>query len=333
MGRGPTKEYYKEINKNFIKGTLTCLRPEIIKSKINTEFPIILNIEPTNNCNARCYYCPRTMNAKAKKSSYLDFNDFKRIVNQASNNRLLMLNLHKDGEPLLHKELPSMVCYAKNKIPKTVLHLNTNGILINTTVGRGIIENGIDDITISVDAAKKATYLRLKKIKGLDILENNIKEVIEYRNKINGKTRIRVKIMEFDGIEKDEIEAFHEKWKGVADEIQVTGVHSWSGAIKNIAITDEQADKRYPCALLWYMLAINSNGEVSVCNVDWDYSGVVGNIHTQSIKDIWNGERIKKIRSAQLRGIWDSPQVCKECVVWVSVGNMWEYLDLRKEFI
>ena len=139
--------------------------------------------------------------------------------------------------------------------------------------------------------------------------------------------------MEFSEIEPDEIKLFHEKWQDIADEVQVTGIHSWSGAIEDITVTDEQTDERYPCALLWYMLAINSNGKVSVCNVDWNYSGVVGNIHEQNIKDIWNGERIKTVRKAQLKGVWDHPQVCKECVVWVSVGNMRDYLSSLKGFI
>ena len=57
MGRGPTKEYHKNMNPAYIKGTLTCLNPEYIKNNINTNFPLVLNIEPTNNCNLDCYLC------------------------------------------------------------------------------------------------------------------------------------------------------------------------------------------------------------------------------------------------------------------------------------
>ena len=119
----------------------------------------------------------------------------------------------------------------------------------------------------------------------------------------------------------------------VADEVQVTGTHNWSGAIDEIEVTDEQTPDRYPCVLLWYMLAVNSNGEVSTCSVDWNYSGSVGNVHEQSLKEIWNGDRIREIRRNQLNGIWNDPDVCDECVVWVSVGDMWEYLKTRKEFL
>ncbi len=270
---------------------------------------------------------------KSQGKHYLSLEDFKKIIDQVGNNKLIMLNLHKDGEPLLHKKLPEMVGYAKEKDAAHIIHLNTNGILLNTAAGKGIIEQGIDDITVSIDAAHEETYQRLKRIKGLSKLEDNVKRILEYRDKLNGSTTIRVKIMEFEGIEQDEISVFHDRWQGIADEVQVTGAHSWSGAIENIGITDEQSEVRYPCALLWYMLAVNSNGKVSVCNVDWDYSGVVGNVYEQSIKEIWNSAALRNIRKAHLDGIWSTPPVCKDCVVWVSVGDMKEFLLGRREFI
>ncbi len=333
MGRGQTKKYYQAMNEYYVEGTLTCLKPDVIKRKISTEFPLVLNIEPTNDCNANCYYCTHLKTVKAQGRNFLDIVVFKKIIDQISPNKLIMLNLHKDGEPLLHKDLPEMVAYAKENDVAHVIHLNTNGVLINTKTGRGIIEAGIDDITISVDASSEKTYQKFKRIKGLAKLEKNIIEALNFRDKIDSRTKIRVKIMEFDGIDTEEIETFKEKWDNIADEIQVTGVHDWSGAIKNFRITDEQSFERYPCALFWYMLAINSNGKVSVCNVDWDYSGVVGDIHNQTIKEIWNGENIKRIRRAHLGGIWNCPEVCGKCVVWVSVGNVWKYLKTREEFV
>ena len=142
-----------------------------------------------------------------------------------------------------------------------------------------------------------------------------------------------VKIMEFDLVTPFEIKAFHDRWEGIADQVQVTGVHDWSGAINDLTITDETSSVRFPCALLWYALAINSNGKVSICNVDWDYSGEVGDIHINSINKIWNDAPIKKIRKAHLESRWDYVPVCNSCVVWTSVGNIKPYLLTRQEFI
>ena len=53
MGRGPSNQYHEPINEAYVEGSLTCLKPETIKRLINTDFPLVLNIEPTNACNLR----------------------------------------------------------------------------------------------------------------------------------------------------------------------------------------------------------------------------------------------------------------------------------------
>lgn len=333
MGRGPTAEYHQVMNENYVEGTLTCLRKEVIRERISTDFPLVINIEPTNDCNSRCFYCPRRKMIRKQGVHYIDFERYKGIIDQIKNRKLIMLNLHKDGEPLLHKNLPDMVEYARRKEAAQVIHLNTNGTLIFTDIGKGIVERNIDDITVSIDAAYESTYKRLKGLSGLSRLEDNVKRIIDYRDRIDSRTRIRVKIMEFGEVTGEEISLFHDKWQGVADEVQVTGVHSWSGAIKNVTVTDERSDCRYPCGLLWYMLAVNSNGKVSVCNVDWDYSGVVGDIASSDIADIWNGPAMKAVRRAHLSGVWSHPNVCQDCVVWVSVGDMGDEFRMRADFL
>ena len=334
MGRGQSIQYHKPIHEDYVDGSLTCLKPEIIKKHINNHFPLVLNIEPTNACNLSCTFCPREKTVQQQGTNYLSMKTFKKIIDEINeDNRLIMLNLHKDGEPLLNKELPEMVAYAKEKNIAKVIHLNTNGTLLNTPRGKQLLEAGIDDITISIDAAFAETYQKLKQRRGFNVLNDNIQSFIEYRDKIGAITTIRVKIMEFNQINDDEIEAFHDRWEGIADQVQVTGVHDWNGAINNLTVTDETSPYRYPCALLWYALAINSNGDVSTCNVDWNYSGVVGNIHKKCLRSIWQDLPIRKIRQAHLNSQWNYVPVCNKCVVWVSVGDMKEYLETRLEFI
>ncbi len=334
MGRGAYKQYHKLLNENYVEGTLTCLNPETIIKRCKADFPLVLNVEPTNACNLRCTCCPREKTVLHQGVNYLPIETFKKIIDEAAQyGRLIMLNLHKDGEPLLHKQLPDMVAYAKKRNVSDLIHLNTNGTLLNSLIGKRLLEVGIDDITISIDAAYPETYSNLKQSQNFDQLTKGIESFIEYRNKIGASTTIRVKIMELDQITIEEIEAFHGRWEGLADEVQVTGVHNWSGAISNLTVTDETTPNRYPCGLLWYALAVNSNGDVSVCNVDWDYSGVVGNVYKKSLHNIWTDIPMRKIRRAHLSSQWNCISVCNQCVVWVSVGNLKDYFETRLDFI
>jgi len=332
MGRGPTKKYHKVLNKDYVEGTLTCLKPSTIKRNISIDFPNVLNIEPTNRCDLKCVYCPR--DRASKGIGLMDWGLYTRIIDEASlYKRLIMLNFHKDGESFLHPRFIDMVRYAKKKDVATTIHINTNALSWTDEVIDEILYSGIDDITVSLDAAWPETY---KKHKGADCLlkaEKNVRLFLEKRRKRGlGRPFIRAKIMEFEEVSKEEIGNFFDKWNGIADFVQVSGIHNWSGAIKDIKITDESSSLRYPCVIMWYALVINWNGEATVCSVDWNTEIKVGNVNNTSIHEIWNSDDIKSARRSQINREYFKYNVCKDCVVWVSIGDLTDWLSKKKEF-
>jgi spore coat polysaccharide biosynthesis protein SpsF len=331
MGRGPTKKYHKKMIDGYVNGTLTCLKDTVIKRESNTDFPLVLNIEPTNDCNLRCYVCPRR--DSGREVGYITMDLFKKIVDEAAQyKKLRMLNLHKDGESLLHPQLGEMIRYARKKDISQVIHLNTNGTLLTARKAAEIIDSGLDDLTISLDALTEKTYKKIKGSGGFYALEKKIVQLFELRDKMGSKTPfIRVKIMEF-GDTVDEIKGFVRKWTPVADQVQVTGVHSWSGAIESLGVTDEHPPERYPCSLMWFMLAVNWNGPVSICSVDWNLTTVVGDIRENTLHEIWNGDRMKAARLSHLEGRWGYLPVCKECIVWGSGPDITEWARSKREF-
>lgn len=332
MGRGPTKKYHKEMMEGYIKGTLTCLSASFIKSNINMDFPLVLNIEPTNECNLRCYLCPRL---KSKRDvGYMNFRLFTEIINECKQYRKLkMINFHKDGESLLHPKIFDMIRYAADSRVAQVLHINTNAVELDKKSAEAFVLSGIDDVTMSVDAARRETFSKLKGFDLLETVESNIRYILEFKRKKHFKKPfIRVKIMEFDKLSREEINEFIVRWRNIADDVQVTGVHNWSGAIKGLKVTDEIKPKRIPCVLLWYLLAINWDGKVSACNVDWNLSAVVGDMKDDSLHDIWNGEPIKRLRKAELWNNHDEAEVCRKCVVWASGDDLSDYFHQRSEF-
>ena len=117
------------------------------------------------------------------------------------------------------------------------------------------------------------------------------------------------------------------------DEVQVTGIHNWSGAIKNIEVTDEVSDIRTPCILLWYALVINWTGEVSICSVDWNSSALVGDVKQNSINEIWKSNILREVRRAELEGRHDFFKVCERCINWVAEEDLTDYFRERKEFL
>jgi len=332
MGRGPDSSHFRVLHEDFVQGTLTCLKQSTIKQEVNTDFPLILNIEPTNRCNLRCVYCPRT---KAKKGiGDMHWELYTKIIDEASHYKpLIMLNFHKDGESFLHPRFLDMIKYARDKKVAKTIHLNTNAICWSENVIAGILKSGLDDITVSLDAARPETYKRHKGFNYLEKVEKNVKLFFKMREQLGtAKPFVKVKMMDFDEIPPGEIDEFYKKWENIADLVQITGIHNWSGAISGLKVTDETSQVRYPCVIMWYSLVVNWNGEVTVCSVDWDTEINVGDANRQTLHEIWNGSKIRDARSSQIEGEYGKYAVCKDCVVWVSIGDLTDWLKKETQF-
>lgn len=333
MGRGPTKEYYKKLHEDYVEGSLTCLKPSVIKQKLNIDYPLIMNIEPTNYCNLKCYYCPRERADKG--NGFISWDLYKKIIDELkeANHQLIMLHLFKDGESFLHPDFFKMIRYAKdNNIAKTV-RLNSNAVGWKDEFIDQIINSGLDDMTISIDAALPETYNRDKGHDRLRQVENNVKKLIQSRNELGkNKPFIRVKAMEFDNLDKSELQLFIDQWTGLADEVQITGIHNWSGEINDLKNTDEKSEQRFPCAIMWYSLVVNWNGKVTVCSVDWNTEIEVGDLNHQSLHEIYSGDKVKAARKTHIEKKYTNFNVCKECNVWVSVGDMSNWFVDKKDY-
>ena len=79
--------------------------------------------------------------------------------------------LHGVGEPMLVKDLPRMIRHLKDR--GTYVLFNTNGTLLQQKKFQGLIDCGLDELRVSLDAADRATYL---KVRGKDFFQRIVRE-------------------------------------------------------------------------------------------------------------------------------------------------------------
>lgn len=297
------------------------IRNMIEKRQISMEFPASLFIEPTNLCNLKCSMCPQSleglMEGQGQKieRGLMDFDLYKGIIDESLKfGKRTTIFFHKDGEPLLHPRLPEMIEYAVSRKAAYQTHLSTNAMLLNQKTRDSLLKSGIDSIIINIDAATEETYIKIKKVPGLDKVEENIKDFVETKKKLGlNKPLIRVKLI---AVEENlgEVEAFKKKWNKLADEVVISREFSWPGFMQKKKDAPEYgSDERYPCISLWLALAINWDGTVSVCCIDFYHRGILGNLRESTINKIWKGEKLKGIRVAHLDGKFKSVPVCSDC--------------------
>jgi MoaA/NifB/PqqE/SkfB family radical SAM enzyme len=135
--------------------------------------PICVYLETTNRCNLLCTTCPRTYE-ELEPPADMSWDLFRRIVDQLP--RIERAVLHGIGEPMLVKNLPRMVRYLKDR--GTYVLFNTNGTVLNEKNGRALIDAGLDELRVSLDAASAQSY---QAIRGKNYFNRILKNVRAFR--------------------------------------------------------------------------------------------------------------------------------------------------------
>src|SRR5438270_11118847 len=131
--------------------------------------PVCLYLETTNRCNLLCTTCPRTY-VELEPPADMSWELFTSIVDQVPN--LQRAVLHGVGEPMLVKNLPKMVRYLKDR--GTYVLFNTNGTVLNQRNGRALIDAGLDELRVSLDASTAKSF---KAIRGKNYFERILRNV------------------------------------------------------------------------------------------------------------------------------------------------------------
>ncbi len=60
-------------------------------------------------------------------------------------------------------------------------------------------------------------------------------------------------------------------------------------------------------------MVVDWNGDVVLCCDDWNHSTILGNLKNQTIEEIWNGEKLRAIRQAHIKGEFYRVPLCAGC--------------------
>ena len=134
--------------------------------------PVCLYLEVTNRCNLLCETCPRTFE-DLEPPADMSWELFTSIIDQVPN--IARVVMHGVGEPMLVKNLPQMIRYLKARGIYTLF--NTNGTLLTPRKQRELIETGLDELRVSVDAADAQTFLA---VRGKDMFNRIVRNISSF---------------------------------------------------------------------------------------------------------------------------------------------------------
>ena len=137
-----------------------------------------LRMAVNEQCNLRCIYCmPEEGVPFLQKGQLLSTDEIKRLLNVTSELGVSKIRF-TGGEPLLRKDIPLLVEYAKNLTDVNYVHLTTNGILIHQYLDE--LENaGLSGINISLDTLRRDRFQSITRRSGMEQVIENIHLVIK----------------------------------------------------------------------------------------------------------------------------------------------------------
>ena len=131
--------------------------------------PVCLYLEVTNRCNLLCTTCPRTFE-DLEPPTDMSWELFTSIVGQVPD--LSRAVLHGVGEPMMVRDLPRMVRHLRDRGVHVLF--NTNGTLLDEKHGRELIDAGLSELRVSLDAAEPRTF---QLVRGVDAFEKIVANV------------------------------------------------------------------------------------------------------------------------------------------------------------
>lgn len=286
------------------------------KKRIVGDFPLHLDFDITRKCNLRCPMCDRTILLERGEwiNGEMDFKLAKKVIGEGSKNGLHAIKLSYLGEPLLYKNLPKLVKYAKDKGVIDVM-FNTNGTLLTETMSEKLIDAGLDKIFISFDSPIKERYESVRVGAKFDEVIENVKSLIRLRNERNLKHPVvRVSMVRMKE-NSEEVPAYVKLWKPIVDIVAYVDYVNPQGMdrVDRYAAKPKLAAPNFVCSQLYQRLFIHYNGGIGLCCADDKAEMSLGNAWTDNIKDVWLGKKMQKIRKLHNEGGWSKVPVCAKC--------------------
>jgi len=312
-----------------------------LEEVIPLDTPFLVFVDPSDVCNFRCKFCPtgdpQLLKRIGRIPKIMDFNLYKQIIKDLGkfNSPIKVLRLYKDGEPLLNPRFADMVKLAKESGYILQVDTTTNGSLLEPKKNLEIINAGLDKIYISINGLSDESYLEFTRHKiSFAKLVDNIQHFYENR----GNCVVCVKIVG-DNLTPEEHSIFFETFGNICDEIFVEHIAPcWPefemkdvSPNKTLGIYGQEIKEVMVCPYIFYSLSINSNGTVSLCFLDWARELIIGNLNTESIRNVWNGAKLRNFRLMHLLKKRKEHPICGGCgqlshCLPDNVDNFSEYL-------
>ncbi len=284
--------------------------------------PAIFSFELTNLCPFKCIMCARTNNM-TRAEGHMSFETFRKAVDEfvelnPEHARTQDVWLHGFGESLVHPEFGKFMRYAIDKGVNAGLSINP--LMLTKKVASDLLDAAPGHLYVALDGHDDESF---EKIRGVPNAYHKSKrrllKFLQEKQRRGVKTKITLSMIDFPNNRQsiEEVESYWNAQEGI-DHFVAKPFVSWDGKaedVNRLAGPDRkprQTQGKVLCDFPWEKMTVSWDGDVVPCCFDYNKRYALGNINTQTLLEIWNGERMHALRREMISNKVTNP-LCAGC--------------------
>ena len=272
--------------------------------------PMSLSIEPTTSCNLRCPECPSGLRSFTRPTGMLDPAVLGPVLDDLRDG-LVYINLYFQGEPTLHPQFEDLVrtCKARRLYTST----STNAHYLTPERAERLVASGLDRLIVSIDGTTQEAYAAYRVGGTLQRVLDGTRAVLEARRTAGSATPHIVWQFLVVGPNEHQVPDIRRLAReyGV-DELDLKTAQIDQPHDGHPLLTTNPAFRRYDrrpdgtwalrnpldnsCWRMWQGCVMTWDGTLVPCCFDKDAQHPVGNVGSQSIREIWHGTAYSAFR-------------------------------------
>lgn len=290
--------------------------------------PLVIKLEPTNECAGTCFNCPNGNMLRQRKFIPLDI--IKRLIEEYALGDDVRWILSGMGEPLLHQEIDEIL----GRLAGFQLTLQTS--LQKLPENADFPWFAADHIRISTDALAKDDFDKIRPGCCWDNIEKFLVFAREQKKMFPDRfPEVGISMLRHEITENQQL-AFLRYWKQVTSPVfrenffrwpfdlppeavqwyQILGEAEYGRSGSRTSQVDFTPVKRRPCRHALLSANILADGSVTICQFDYEGRYLLGNLNEQSLKEIWNSPQSQDFRRQHLQMQFADNLPCANCRDW-----------------
>ncbi|MBI3091843.1 MAG: SPASM domain-containing protein [Candidatus Tectomicrobia bacterium] len=295
--------------------------------------PSNLTLDIGNICDLRCPLCPTGIGDRSASKGVMGLAQFRQIIDEVGG-RVLTVNLHNWGEPLLNKHLVAMIAYAKSYGLEVRISSNLNAL--TEPVAEGLLRAGLDKLYVSCDGITPESYAQYRRGGDYATVMGNLRGLLQKKRELGLRGTRIIWLFHIFQHNEHEVEGARALAKELGVELRLNRMRTAMGreifesAAQAIArdgawiprnpaysaFDTASGTARRPmsrCRKPWREAMVNWDGSVLPCCAIYSERHTYGNALEEGFRRVWNNERYQAARRTLRNQPARQATVCATC--------------------